>query len=76
MSNYRPTSLLLAFSKIFGKVTYKQLISHLNKYNILVKQQFGFRENFSTLATYNLLDNIYMALNNKCTVDGNIPPKC
>jgi hypothetical protein len=56
---------------MFEKVMYKRLISHLNKYNILAKQQFGFRENFSTiLTTYNLLDNIYMALNNECTVGG------
>jgi hypothetical protein len=71
MLNYRPISLLPTLSKIFEKVIYKWLLSHLNKYNILVKQQFGFRENFSTtLAIYNLLDNIYMALNNKCTVGG------
>jgi hypothetical protein len=50
---------------------------HLNKYNIRVKQQFGFQEYFSTSATYNLLDNIYTALNNKSTVGGGdfLPPK-
>jgi hypothetical protein len=70
-SKYRPISLLPNFSKIFEKVIYKRLLFHLNKYNILVKQQFGFRENFSTtLATYDLLDNIYIALNNKSTVGG------
>jgi hypothetical protein len=57
MSNYRPVSLLPTFSKILEKVIYKWLLSHLNKYNILVKEQFGFSENSSTaLATYNLLD--------------------
>jgi phosphoenolpyruvate carboxylase len=71
MSNYRPISLLPTFSKILEKLTYKRLLSHLNKYNILVKEQFGFRENYSTaLATYKLLDNIYTALNNKCIVGG------
>jgi hypothetical protein len=71
MSNYRPISLLPTFSKILEKVIYKWLLSHLNKYNILVEEQFGFRENSSTaLAPYNLLDNIYMALNNKCIVGG------
>jgi hypothetical protein len=71
MSNYRPISLLPTFLKVFEKVIYKRLLFHLNKYAILVKQQFGFRENFSTtLATYNLLDNIYIALNNRCTLGG------
>jgi hypothetical protein len=71
MSNYRPISLLPTFSKILEKVIYKRLLSHLNKYDILVKEQFGFKENSSTaLDTYNLLDNIYMTLNNKCIVDG------
>jgi hypothetical protein len=71
MPNYRPISLLPTFSKILEKVIYKRLHSYLNKYNILVKEQFGFRENSSTaLATCNLLDNIYMALNNKCIVGG------
>jgi hypothetical protein len=52
MSNYRPISLLSTFSKILEEVIYKRLLSHLNKYNILVKEQFGFRENSSTaLAT-------------------------
>jgi hypothetical protein len=71
MSNYRPISLIPTFSKILERVIYKRLLSHLNKFNILVNQQFGFRENLSTkLATYNLLDNFYMALNNKCIVSG------
>jgi hypothetical protein len=71
MSNYRPITLLPTFSKILEKVIYKRLLSHLSKYNILVKERFGFRENSSTaLATYNLLDNINMALYNKCIVGG------
>jgi potassium voltage-gated channel Eag-related subfamily H protein 8 len=37
MSNYRPISLLPTLSKILEKVIYKWLLSHLNKYNILVK---------------------------------------
>jgi hypothetical protein len=44
---------------------------HLSAHNTLAKEQFGFRENSSTaLATYNLLDNTYVALNSKCIVGG------
>jgi len=41
-SNYRPISLLPAFSKIFEKVIYKRLFDHLNKNAILNEHQFGF----------------------------------
>jgi hypothetical protein len=38
---------------------YRRLYSHLNRNNILAKEQFGFRNESSTeMATYNLLDNI------------------
>jgi hypothetical protein len=44
---------------------------HLSTHNILAKQQFGFRNNSPTaLATYNLLDNIYVALNGICIAGG------
>jgi hypothetical protein len=37
----------------------------------LAKEQYGFKKNSSTaVATYNLLDNIYMVLNNRCIVGG------
>jgi hypothetical protein len=59
MSYYRRISVLPTFSKVLEEVIYKWLLSHLNKYNILVREQFGFKENSSTaLATYSLLDNI------------------
>jgi hypothetical protein len=71
MSNYRPIYFLPSFSKILEKTIYKRMFSHLNNHNILVKEKFGFRKNSSTaLATHNLLGNIYMALNNTCTVGG------
>lgn len=44
MSNYRPIALIPVFSKIFEKVIYKSLYSYLEKSNILVKQQKGFRK--------------------------------
>ena len=47
-NNYKPISLISTFSKIFEKCLYKQLYSYFDKFNILYKLQFGFRENYST----------------------------
>ena len=48
ITNYRPTSLLPVFSKIFEKVICKRLYYHVTLNNILVKEQFGCRCNNST----------------------------
>jgi hypothetical protein len=42
ISNYRPISILTSFPKVLGKV-YIQLYEHCRKHNILVDEQFGFR---------------------------------
>jgi hypothetical protein len=56
-SNYRPISLLTTFSKIIEKNIYKRRYNYLLKCDILVKEQFGFREGLSTdTATYALLN--------------------
>lgn len=60
LSNYRPISLLSTISKIFEKSVKTRLSAYLNKYNILSKSQFGFRENFSTNdAIVTLVNQIY-----------------
>jgi hypothetical protein len=41
-SNYRPISLLPAFSKIFEKVVYKRLFDNFNNGAILNEHQYGF----------------------------------
>jgi hypothetical protein len=44
-------------------VIYKRLYSHLNRNNILAKEQFGFRkESSSEIETFNLLDDILTSL--------------
>jgi hypothetical protein len=43
-TNYRPISLLPVLSKIIDKIIYNRLYSYKIKYNILVTEQFGFRE--------------------------------
>jgi hypothetical protein len=47
VSKYRPISLLTTFSKITEKIIHKRLYCHLNNNNILVNEQFGFREKLS-----------------------------
>ena len=50
VNNYRPISILNAFSKIFEKVILSRLLGFLNKQNFFYSQQFGFRQNHSTSA--------------------------
>ena len=47
-SNYRPISILSAFSQIFEKLAYSQLINYIEKYEILYEFQYGFRKARST----------------------------
>jgi hypothetical protein len=71
MANYRPISLLTSFSRIFEKVTYNRVQHHIDVNNILAQEQYGFRaKSFTELATYNLINNILLALNSKLSVGG------
>ena len=70
-SNYRPISLLSVFSKIFERIMYSKLYSFLEKYNIIYKRQFGFREKHSTNhALANLIETIKSFLDNNFFVCG------
>ena len=70
MSNYRPISLLTSFSKVFEKVIHNRVHNHIQVNNILAKEQYGFRNNSSTeIASYDLINNILEALNNKCGLE-------
>jgi len=72
ISNYRPISLLPSFSKILKKIIFRRLIHYFDYNKILAKEQFGFRSNTSTeLATYHLINRIFMALNDRLLVGGN-----
>jgi len=71
ITNFRPLSLLTSFSKILEKVIYTRLYQHINQNNILATEQYGFRNNSSTeKASFKLINEILLALNNKLTVGG------
>ena len=66
MSNYRPISLLPTLSKVFEKVVYNRLNGYLEKFNILVPSQFGFRKKSTTcMAILDLVEKI-----NDCIDEG------
>jgi hypothetical protein len=67
----RRISLLTFFLKLFEKVMYRRILTHINNGNIIVNRQFGFRSQSSTeMATYNLLNELLKAFNNKRKVGG------
>lgn len=66
VTNYRPISVLPVFSKFLERIVYNRLINFLNKYNILSRNQYGFRKNHSTAyALIQLYDKISDALDQK-----------
>ena len=61
--NYRPIAVLSSFSKVLEKLIYDQLISFLEKQNILFEYQFGFRKGHSTEhAILETIDSLKTAL--------------
>ena len=46
--NYRPISLLSAFSKIYEKLLFTRIYSYLNVNKLIYNKQFGFRSNYYT----------------------------
>ena len=64
--NYRPISLLSAFSKIMEKIVASRLLIFLNDNNILSKWQFGFRGGHSTShPMIHFINKVTDALNKK-----------
>ena len=48
ISNYRPISVQLCFSKMLERIMYSRLQKYLKDQNILYNKQFGFRTGHST----------------------------
>ncbi len=64
-------SLLTAFSKVFEKLIYTRLYTHLLDNNILNAHQFGFRAHHSTeKATFSLINSILEAMNQNLMIGG------
>lgn len=57
LSNYRPISILPAFSKILERIMNNRLTQYLEDRNLLSQQQFGFRKNRSTSDAVSELTN-------------------
>ena len=71
MSNFRPISLLISFSKIFEKIIYTRIYAHVVLHKILANEQYAFRNGLSTdSASCTLIHEILSAMNNKHTVGG------
>lgn len=65
-NNYRPISLLTAFSKILEKIVYKRLIKFLLKSDVLYPKQYGFLRGRSTeQAMVDIILKITDAIENK-----------
>lgn len=64
--NYRPITKLSVFDKIYEEAMLTRLKSHLNKNNIIHKNQFGFVDKSNTLAAaLNCVENLYDKIDKK-----------
>lgn len=69
--NYRPIALLPTFSKILEKLIKHRLMNYLQRHNILVDEQYGFKPNNSTSdAVSNFLHSLYNTLAKKLPTIG------
>ncbi|MEE8341005.1 MAG: reverse transcriptase family protein, partial [Candidatus Neomarinimicrobiota bacterium] len=64
IDNYRPISLLPAFSKVFERIMHNQLNEYFSSNHLLYDSQYGFRPAHSTeLASSELVDRILSIMN-------------
>jgi hypothetical protein len=72
MINYRPISLSTVSSKVMEKVICNRLSHHMHTNNILVPEQFGFRQEKSTgNAASKLTNSVFKSINQKNACWGN-----
>ena len=66
VNNYRPRSVLTFFSKILKRMMYNCLLKLVNDNNILINNQYGFREGHSTdMALLRMVNDITREMDNK-----------
>ena len=66
LQNYRPISLLSSLSKIFEKVILRRLVSFLERHDLIIPSQFGFRHKHSTIhPILDLLTECYQNIEKK-----------
>lgn len=71
INNYRPISLLSAFSKIFEKIITSRLVNFLEHNKVLTEFQHGFRSSHSTeTAILQFVNNVYKYLERKSYLIG------
>jgi sarcosine oxidase/L-pipecolate oxidase len=56
------------YEKILEKVIYARLYQHITQNNVSATEQYGFRNNSTKKASFKLINEILLALNNKLTV--------
>ena len=65
-NNYRPISVLPFFSKLLERMMYNRFSKFLNDNNILIINQYGFREGQSTyIALLRMVNDITKEMHNK-----------
>jgi len=71
MSNYRPISLLMSFSKLSEKLIYVRIYQHVVDCNILADEEYGCTINSTVkTTTHKLLNTILNTLNDKKILGG------
>ena len=51
IGNYRPTSIISAIAKVFGRLVHDQFYTYLSSNQLINHYQYGFRSTFSTLTS-------------------------
>ena len=65
LGNYRPISVLPAFSKIFERIIQKRTVSFLNRQGSILGTQYGFRRAHSTyMAIMDMVENVRQSWEN------------
>ena len=60
---YRPISILSALSKVFERIVYKRIYTHLSEHSLLTEKQSGYRQHHSTEQQLQYLThNMYKSL--------------